>query len=88
MIKSLERQIVDIVSDLLIRLGMEGKIVKRTKKIYTMMLFGILNFNHTWFDPAGGITPTEFADMIVDLFMYGFATPMSQAKKSAIRQGA
>jgi len=89
MIKSLERQIVDLVSDLLIRLDKEGKIVKRTKKIYTMMLFGILNFSHTWFDPAGGITPTEFADMIVDLFMYGFTAPAPQAiKKSTIRQGA
>ncbi|WP_454644788.1 TetR family transcriptional regulator [Bradyrhizobium liaoningense] len=89
MVKALERQIVDIVSDLLIRLDKDGKIVKRTKKIYTMMLFGILNFSHTWFDPAGGITPTEFADMIVDLFLYGFASPASQAtKKSSIRQGA
>jgi AcrR family transcriptional regulator len=89
MIKTLERQIVDIVSDLLIRLDKEGKIVKRTKKVYTMMLFGILNFSHTWFDPAGGITPTEFADMVVDLFLYGFTAPISQAiKKSAIRQGA
>ncbi|MBR0687713.1 TetR family transcriptional regulator [Bradyrhizobium manausense] len=77
MIKSLERQIVDIVSDLLIRLDTEGKIVKRTKKIYAMMLFGILNFSHTWFDPAGGITPTEFADMVVDLFLYGFTSPAS-----------
>jgi len=76
-IKSLERQIVDIVSDLLIRLDKQGKIVKRTKKIYTMMLFGILNFSHTWFDPAGGIAPTEFADMVVDLFLHGFTSPAS-----------
>lgn len=75
MIKSLERQIVEIVSDLLIRLDKEGKIVKRTKKIYTMMLFGILNFSHTWFDPGGGVAPTEFADMVVDLFLYGFTAP-------------
>jgi AcrR family transcriptional regulator len=89
MIKSLERQIVDIVSDLLVRLDKEGKIVKRTKKIYSMMLFGILNFSHTWFDPAGGITPTEFADMIVDLFLFGFTAPTAQAiKKSTTRQGA
>ena len=82
-VKSLERQIVDIVSDLLIRLDKEGKIVKRTKKIYTMMLFGILNFSHTWFDPAGGITPTEFADMIVDLFLYGFTNPASLKELAA-----
>ena len=46
-IKALERQLVDTVSDLLIRLDTEGKIVKRSKKVYTMMLFGMLNFSHT-----------------------------------------
>lgn len=86
MIKSLERQIVDIVSDLLVRLDKEGKIVKRTKTVYTMMLLGILNFSHTWFDPAGGITPTEFADMIVDLFLYGFASPTSAKELAATRR--
>jgi AcrR family transcriptional regulator len=72
-VKALERQIVDMVADLLIRLDHEGKIVKRTKKVYTMMLFGILNFSHTWYDPAGGIGPRDFADMVVDQFLYGFA---------------
>ena len=74
-IKVLERQLVDMVSDLLIRLDKEGKIVKRTKKVYTMMLFGILNFSHTWYDPKGSIDPQEFADMVVELFLKGFASP-------------
>ncbi len=38
-IKNLERQLVDTIADLLVRLDAEGKIVKRTKKIYTMILF-------------------------------------------------
>ncbi|AVT82233.1 TetR/AcrR family transcriptional regulator [Rhodopseudomonas palustris] len=74
-IKSLERQIVDIISELLIRLDKQRKIAKRTKTVYTMMLFGILNFSHTWFDPARGLSPIEFADTIVDLFLYGFTSP-------------
>jgi len=80
-IKVLERQLVDMVSDLLIRLDKEGKIVKRTKKVYTMMLFGILNFSHTWYDPKGSIDPKEFADMVVDLFLKGFAS--AEAAKAA-----
>jgi AcrR family transcriptional regulator len=56
-VKALQRQLVDIVSDLLIRLDTEGKIVKRSKKVYTMMLFGMLNFSHTWYDPKGDIEP-------------------------------
>jgi AcrR family transcriptional regulator len=72
-IKNLERQLVDIVTDLLVRLDAEGKIVKRTKKIYTMILFGIINFTYTWYDPKGGIGPKEFADTAVELFLNGFA---------------
>jgi AcrR family transcriptional regulator len=81
-IKALERQIVDAVADLLIRLDQDGKIAKRTRKVYAMMLFGILNFSHTWYDPAGGIGPTEFADMIVDHFLYGFTTRPAKAGES------
>jgi len=72
-IKRLERQLVDSVTDLLLRLDIEGKIVKRTRKIYTMMLFGIINYTYTWYDPKGGIGPREFADIAIELFLYGFA---------------
>ena len=77
-IKTLERQLVDTISDLLIRLDTEGKIVKRSKKVYTMMLFGMLNFSHTWYDPKGDIEPQEFADMVVDLFLHGFTAPAAK----------
>jgi len=83
-IKTLERQLVDTISDLLIRLDTEGKIVKRSKKVYTMMLFGMLNFSHTWYDPKGDIEPQEFADMVVDLFLQGFTAPA--AKGAAARR--
>jgi AcrR family transcriptional regulator len=78
-VKALERQLVDTISDLLIRLDTEGKIVKRSKRVYTMMLFGILNFSHTWYDPKGDIPPKEFADMVVDLFLHGFTAPAVRA---------
>lgn len=77
-IKTLERQLVDTISDLLIRLDTEGKIVKRSKKVYTMMLFGMLNFSHTWYDPKGDIEPQEFADMVVNLFLHGFTAPAAK----------
>ena len=77
-IKALERQLVDTISDLLIRLDTEGRIVKRSKKVYTMMLFGMLNFSHTWYDPKGDIEPKEFADMVVDLFLFGFRMPAAK----------
>jgi len=85
-IKALERQLVDMVADLLIRLDKEGKIVKRTKKVYTMILFGILNFSHTWYDPKGGVDPKEFADMVVDLFLQGFTSPEAAKPVPASRR--
>jgi AcrR family transcriptional regulator len=81
-IKNLERQLVDIVTDLLLRLDAEGRIVKRTKRIYTMILFGIINYTYTWYDPKGGIGPGEFADIAVELFLNGFAP--GDAAKSAV----
>lgn len=88
-IKALERQLVDAIADLLIRLDKEGKIVKRTKKIYTMILFGIINYSHTWYDPGGGVEPTEFADIVVDLFLHGFVTPsMLVAPAASLREQA
>lgn len=81
-IKNLERQLVDVVTDLLLRLDAEGKIVRRAKKIYTMILFGIINFTYTWYDPKGAIGPQEFADMAVELFLHGFA-PGGTARPAA-----
>lgn len=77
-IRALQRRLVDIIADMLVSLDKEGKIVKRSKKVYTMMLFGMLNFSHTWYDPNGDIGPQEFADMVVDLFLYGFAAPAAK----------
>ena len=82
LLKNLERQLVDILIDLLVRLDAEGKIVRRTRKIYTMILFGIINYTYTWYDPKGGISPREFADIAIDLFLNGFA-PASAARSVA-----
>jgi hypothetical protein len=51
-----------------------------------MMLFGILNFSHTWYDPKGGIEPQEFADMVVDQFLYGFAATSASEERAATRR--
>jgi AcrR family transcriptional regulator len=85
-IENLERQIVDMIADLLLKLDAQGKIVKRTKKVYTMMLLGILNYSHTWYDPKGGVEPAEFADLVVDLFLRGFSAPVQQAATSALKR--
>ena len=35
----------------------------------TMLLFGMINWTHTWFDPAGPVSADEFADMALDRIM-------------------
>lgn len=85
-IKALERRLVDIVAGLLVKLDAEGRIVRRTRKVYTMILFGIVNHTYTWYDPEGGVPPTEFADMAVELFLNGFTA--AEAPKPVRRQRA
>jgi hypothetical protein len=82
--KTLERRLVEAVSNPLAELDGEGKIVTRSKRVYAMMLFGVLNFGHTWYDPKGDILPKEFADMVVDLFLHGFTAP--PAEKLVLRR--
>jgi len=31
-----------------------------------MLLFGMINWTHTWFDPAGPVSADQFADMALD----------------------
>ena len=59
---------------------------------YTMKLFGIVNFSHTLYDPAGGVGPTDFADMDMDRFLLRpplrpleSARPLVPAPRAGIR---
>lgn len=70
-IKSLERHIVDRLSDLLIRVDTHGKITPGNKRVYTMMYLGIINYTFTWYDPHGKVGPAEYAELATDLFLNG-----------------
>lgn len=67
-----ERAITGLVSDLLIRIDTARKLTPRNKKAYTMMLFGIINYTFTWYDPEGPVGPQNYADLAADLFIRGF----------------
>ena len=45
-------------------------------RVQTMLLFGMINWTHTWLDPAGPISPAEVADMAFDLI----AAPIGAAR--------
>lgn len=67
-----QRKIIELASDILIRIDAQRRLTTRTKKVYTMMLFGIINYTFTWYDPKGPVSPQEYAEMTADLFIRGF----------------
>ena len=81
-IKGLERQLIDTVANFLVELDSGGRIGKRTRTVYTMILFGIINYAHTWYDPKRGVAPPEFADIAVDVFLDGFRAPHRATRPS------
>ena len=73
-ILALERQIVELVADLLRRvnpaLARRRKLVKPT----AMLLFGMINWTHTWYRPDGALEPDQLAGLASDLFLGGLET--------------
>ncbi len=67
----LQQQIVDLIAGILVRIDSGGKITRSTSKVYTMMLFGIINYTYTWYDPAGSVKPKQLAQMATDLLLRG-----------------
>lgn len=68
-----QRKITELASDILIRIDARHRMTARTKKVYTMMLFGIINYTFTWYDPDGPVSPREYAEITSDVFIRGFS---------------
>lgn len=63
-----QRTIIDAVSGLLA--GLDPALADPMRaRVRAMLLFGMINWTHTWFDPAGPITVTEIADMALALVL-------------------
>lgn len=64
-----QRAIVDAVAGLLRvadpRLGGDADRIR----VQTMLLFGMINWTHTWFDPDGPVSADQLADMAVELVL-------------------
>lgn len=84
-LKGLERQILDRLSDLLIRVDAAGKITPANKRVYTMMYLGIVNYTFAWFDPNGRVSPAGYAELATDLFLHGL---LIRAEAQGVRPDA
>jgi AcrR family transcriptional regulator len=86
-LKGLERQILDRLSDLLIRVDIAGRITPVNKRVYTMMYLGIVNYTFAWYDPNGPVSPAGYADLATDLFLNGLLTgPKTGRKQPSLLQ--
>lgn len=71
-IGALQRRILSIIRDVLTRLDRRHRLTPRSATTYMMSLLGSLNYTFAWFDPKGPVSPEEYADQVVDLFLHGF----------------
>ncbi len=71
-IKQVETEIVELVADAIAAADARGAITPQTRKVYTMLLFGMINFTYTWYDAKGAVKPKAFARMASDVFLNGF----------------
>jgi AcrR family transcriptional regulator len=72
-----ERKIVELVGWVLGSIDSKKKMNRRNARVYTMMLFGMINYTYTWYDAKGAIKPKEFAQLAADLFLKGFLSDSS-----------
>lgn len=69
-----QRRIVDAVERLLQDLQPRLKGQKRLSRPAAMLFLGMINWTHTWFDPAGPTSVDMVADLAVDIMTGGLPT--------------
>jgi AcrR family transcriptional regulator len=74
-----ERKIVELVERILSSIDTAKRMNRKNARVYTMMLFGIINYTYTWYDAKGPIKPREFARLAADLFLKGFLPASAQS---------
>ncbi len=70
-----QRQLLDLMDGVLLALRPDLEDAKPRRRALVMMFFGMINWTHTWFDPAGGINNAEIAEMASSLFLAGVIRP-------------
>lgn len=82
-IRALERQLVDQVQALLVELNPALMRRRAAARPVTMLLFGMINWTHTWYRPDGEVDPDHLADLASELFVGGLAAAGPRRRSSA-----
>jgi hypothetical protein len=66
-----QREVLDVVDGLLIALRPALRTQPTRRRPIVMMFFGMLNWTHIWFNPAGAVPASQVADLATDMFLGG-----------------
>ena len=83
-----QRAIVDVVAGLLASIDPVLAADPVRARAQAMLLFGMINWTHTWFDPAGSLSPADIADMALTLVIGGHPAPRAAARRTPRRAQA
>ncbi|GAM99044.1 transcriptional regulator of TetR family [alpha proteobacterium U9-1i] len=70
-IVAMQRGLIDTVADLLCEIEPGLRMREAERRPAAMLVFGMINWTHVWFDPAGAVSAEALADMAVDLTLGG-----------------
>lgn len=86
---ALQNEVVDIFLSLLVEIRPELQDRPDLRKPVAMMFMGALNWTYTWFRQGGSVSPDQFANMVVDLFVTGLpAMPLPEANSQTAARSA
>jgi AcrR family transcriptional regulator len=67
-----QRQVIAITETFLAEIG-----PRADARVNAMLFFGMINWTHTWFDPAGPVMPEMLAMRVVELMLRGLGPQAS-----------
>ncbi len=67
-----QREVIAITESILAEIG-----TRADARVNAMLFFGMINWTHTWFDPAGPVMPEMLAMRVVELMLKGLCPQAS-----------
>ena len=64
-----QSRLVDSVADIFVQIQPEFKKKPELAKPAAMGFFGMINWTHTWYDPAGPASTDAIAELVVDMVL-------------------
>src|SRR3990167_3647106 len=76
-----ERELIDIVSDVLAAIGPHYGTSRAERRASTMLYFGMINWTHTWYGVDGPLSVDALTDRVIAIFL-GRHAPIGEGQVS------